>query len=93
VGIEYTLRLASFNSAAVQLELARLAGVANSGARGEVVEFRRNPAPESSMPDAVAEVGGDSVYFRDNGGFGRDFLGSVVARLASIFGPITVEEL
>jgi len=44
------------------------------------------------MPDAVVQVEATSVYFRDNGGSGRDFLGAVVAKLCS-FGSVTVEEL
>ena len=43
------------------------------------------------MPDALVGVTDGGVYFSVNGGQGRAFLGQVVARLISHYGPVTVE--
>ena len=92
MGIEYTLHTTVADQASVHLALSRLDGAVVPGTDSREIEFRSAPSRATSMPDAVAQVQATSVYFRDNGGSGRDFLGAVVAKLCS-FGSVTVEEL
>jgi hypothetical protein len=92
MGIEYTLRTTQADQASVYLALSRLDGAVVLAAPSRDIEFRGEASRAASIPDAVVQVEATSVYFRDNGGRGRDFLGSVVAKLCS-FGPVTVEEL
>ena len=92
MGMEYTLRITQADQASVHLALSRLDGAVVSAAGSRDIEFRGVSSRGASMPDAVVQVEATSVYFRDNGGSGRDFLGAVVAKLCS-FGLVTVEEL
>jgi len=92
MGIEYTLRATQADQASIHLALSRLDGAVVPGPGSCQIEFRSAPSRAASMPDAVAQVEVTSVYFRDNGGSGRDFLGAVVAVLCS-FGSVIVEEL
>jgi hypothetical protein len=92
MGIEYALRISQTDQAAVHLSLSRLDGAVVPVADPREIEFRSAPSRTASMPDAVVHVEATLVYFRDNGGSGRDFLGAVVAKLCS-FGSVTVEEL
>jgi hypothetical protein len=92
VGIEYTLRTTQADLASVHLALSRLDGAVVPVAGSREIEFRSASSRAASMPDAVVQVEATSVYFRDNGGSGRHFLGAVVAKLCS-FGSVTVEEL
>ncbi len=62
--------------------------------REQGIEFGPHVAhlPQVSADHGQVEAGG--VYFCDHcGGLGRALLGEVVARLASAFGAVTVEEL
>ena len=92
MGIEYTLRTTEFDRSAIQVELLRLSGAGPPSELMGMIEYRRVESREETMPDAVAQVEANSIYFRDNGGCGRDFLGAVVAALCA-YGPVTVEEL
>lgn len=92
MGIEYTLRIDQAERSSIHTALSRLNGAVHPVTDGDEIEFRSASSKADSMPDAVAQVEADSVYFRDNGGHGRDFLGAVVASLCS-FGPVRIEEL
>ena len=92
MGIEYTLRTTQGDHASVQLALSRLEGAVASRKDSREIEFRSASPRGDSMPDAVLQVETTSVYFRDNGGNGRNFLGAVIAALCA-FGSVTVEEL
>ena len=92
MGIEYALRTDQADRTLVHSALLRLDGAVHPVTGGGEIEFRSASSKADSMPDAVAQVETDSVYFRDNGGRGRDFLGAVVASLCS-FGPVRIEEL
>ena len=92
MGIEYTLRATGTDQVSSHLALSRLKGATVSVEDPRGIEFRGPSSRSDSTPDAVAQVDDTSIYFRNNGGSGRDFLGAVVAKLCS-FGPVTVEEL
>ena len=92
MGIEYTLHATGTDQTSSHLALSRLSGALASSDEPQSIEFRSSSTERGSMPDAVAKVEGTTIYFRDNGGNGRDFLGAVVAKLCG-FGPVTVEEL
>lgn len=89
MGIEYSLRFTAPSAEVVAAGLRLL-----PGAR-ETVPLRFDLGGEpGGWPEATvtAEPGGAS--FRDNcRGGGRAMLGLVVARFASTFGPVTVEEV
>ena len=87
MGIEYSIRFESRDLATtVPTILERLCGAPN----GTHYECRTNTA--SSMADASVMIVGGGLYFCDNGGSGREFLGRLVAALVSAFGVIQVQE-
>lgn len=92
MGIEYTLRTTQADQKSVHLALSRLDGAVIPVTDSRKIEFRGATLRTDSMPDAMVQVEATAVYFRDNGGSGRDFLGAVVAKLCS-FGKVTIEEL
>lgn len=91
MGDEYQLRFKHSDSGAVATCLGALSGAAVSSSDELEIQFRatRNNA---AMPDAVSVVNPRGVYFCVNGGDGRAFLGQVVARLVSRFGPVAIDE-
>jgi hypothetical protein len=93
MGIEYRLRFKAPNSGAVAAELARLQGAKQSEKEPEALEFHTTRTGSEDLPDATARVEQGGLYFCDHGGDGRSFLGHVLARLTSSFGPVEVEEL
>jgi hypothetical protein len=90
MGIEYSLRFTAPSEEVVAEAVGCLQGV---------VESPFEPAGPGTRFDlgggeatAIVEPGG--LYFCDHcGGSGRAFLGQVVARLVSVFGSVTIEEL
>lgn len=89
MGIEYRLRLSAPDAEAVAAVLRRLP------AAQEAPDYRFEVgAAVGGWPQATIQVEPDGVYFCDHlGGTGRALLGEVVARLVSMFGAVTVEEL
>jgi hypothetical protein len=90
VGIEYTLCFQSPDSGTVAIALSRLAGASTTSSSS--IEYRHDAQDIASMPDATVVIEDNSVYFCDHGGFGREFLGRVVASLVGSFGPVRIEE-
>lgn len=91
MGIEYRLRFEAPDDEVVADVLRRL-----PTARAATPPDNRFDLGDagSDWPQATVDVELGGVYFCDHcGGSGRAFLGEVVARLASAFGVITVEEL
>ena len=91
MGIEYRLRFDAPDGEAVADVLRRL-----PAARGATPPGNRFDLGNAGhdWPQATVEVEPSGVYFCDHcGGSGRALLGEVVARLATAFGVVTVEEL
>ena len=93
LGIEYKLWGEAFDQATVRDSLIRLPGGSISPKDAMRVEYRYEATSAAEMPDATVIVEATSVYFCDHGGKGRAVLGAVVARLCSVLGAITIEEL
>ena len=93
MGIEYTLRFHSPNEAATEAELCRIPDAVVRTAPTKAIEYRREKSSTETIPDATAQVEEGGLYFCDHGGYGREYLGLVVARLVAAFGPVKVEEL
>ena len=56
------------------------------------IEYRREIGNTEAMPDATVQVEDGGLYFCDHGGFGREYLGLVLARLVAAFGPVQIED-
>ena len=93
LGIEYKVWGEAFDQATVRDSLIRLPGGSISPKDAMRVEYRYEATSAAEMPDATVIVEATSVYFCDHGGNGRAVLGAVVARLCSVLGAITIEEL
>jgi hypothetical protein len=92
MGVEYALRFASPGLDAVATVLRRLSAARDLPPPGLGLELRSDSS-SSGMPDALVQPEPYGAYFCDNGGHVREFLGLVVSRLVSAFGPVTVAEL
>jgi hypothetical protein len=91
MGIEYRLRFEAPDGEAVADVLRRLP--AACAANPPRSRFDLGDAGQN-WPQATVEVEPGGVYFCDHcGGSGQALLGEVVARLASAFGVVIVEEL
>ena len=91
MGIEYRLRFEAPDVEAVADVIRRLPAARAATPPGNRFDLgdASHDWPEATV---VVELGG--VYYCDHcGGSGRALLGEVVARLASAFGVVTVEEL
>ena len=93
MGIEYTLRFTVTDPSGVEELLRRIEGASPRKEPSHTIEFRRDAGKTEDMPDATAQVENEGLYFCDHGGFGREYLGQVVARLVGVYGAVTVEEL
>ncbi|WP_165228174.1 hypothetical protein [Aquisphaera insulae] len=90
MGVEYRLRFAHTDGdvvASVLRRLPQLRALASPGA----FELRL-AGPSEGPPDASLQVEPCGVCFCWYGVAGREFLGTVIARLVSEFGPVTVED-
>jgi hypothetical protein len=91
VGIEYRLRFVASDPAVVAEVLQRLPDARAAMPPGSGFEYG---SAAGGWPQASAAAVAGGAYFCDHcGGAGRAVLGELVARLASAFGPVTVEEL
>jgi hypothetical protein len=91
MGIEYRLRFQASDGEAVADVLRRLPAVRDANRPSS--RFDLGDAGHN-WPQATVEVVPGGANFCDHcGGSGRALLGEVVARLASAFGVVTVEEL
>ena len=91
MGIEYRLEFPSTSKIAVRNLIASLQGAEVTESAG-VVELRHE-ASSVGVPDATAIAEDYGLYFCDNGGQGRAFLGHVLARLVGEFGAIRITEI
>ena len=91
MGIEYKIQFAHSGAESIAAVLRRLPMVQEVSADERTFAFRADQT-DSTMPDAMASVEPDGLYFCDNGGAGKQFLGLVIARLVSKFGPIAIAE-
>jgi hypothetical protein len=92
MGIEYALRFAHSRTAAVAEVVRRLPFAHERPPQSGEFELSAVDRP-GSMPDAVAHVEPYGLYFRDNGGVGKELLGTLLARLVSEFGAVTIDDL
>ena len=90
MGVEYRLRFTHTDVDGVASVLRRLPQLRATASPG-AFELRRS-GPSDGPPDAVLQVEPCGVYFCWYGVAGREFLGTVVARLVSDFGAVTVED-
>ena len=93
MGIEYSLHFRSPSQEGVAALLSSMSGASIKPGASPVVEFRREAGNNEDMPDATVQVHVGWLYFCDHGGYGRDFLGHIVTRLVSEFGPVRIEDL
>ncbi len=91
MGIEYKLRFIPSSAESIAFSLRQLPGAVQLSAHAGRFEFR-SERTTGSMPDAMAAIEADGLYFCDNGGAGKQFLGVVIARLVSEFGLVIVSE-
>lgn len=91
MGIEYSIQFNNSNPTEVEKIIGRLAHCPKKTTE-TAFEFRANTSSEG-MPDATIMLTSGGLYFCDNGGRGREFLGRVVAALTSSFGVVTIQEL
>jgi hypothetical protein len=92
MGIEYTLRFDHSDMALVADAVRNLPSCLERVPPYNGFELRTGGS-STGMPDAFMQVEPYGVYFCDNGGAGREFLGVVVASLVSHFGTVTIAEL
>lgn len=91
MGIEYLLRFAALDPAAVADVLRLHPQVRDAQPPRDGFDYG---SAADGWPQATAGVEPDGVYFCDHcGGQGRAILGELVARLTSAFGPVTIEEM
>jgi hypothetical protein len=91
MGIEYTIHIQDHDAEAVAVVLRRWPYLHEVVAMSGDFEMRSAPRADG-MPDARLVVEPQRIYFCANDGVGRDFLGQVIARLASHFGAVTIKE-
>jgi hypothetical protein len=89
MGVEYRLRFRNDEGVDVIAALARLRDA--KPISPSELEFRSAGAAQG-MPDASVKLEPGGLYFCDNGGAGRDFLGRVVAKLVATCREVTVED-
>ena len=93
MGIEYRLRFAAPDPAAVD-ELLRRLPFARAATPPQPGFDLWVGTSDGDNPQATMQAEPGGLYFCDYcGAHGRALLGQVVAALASVFGPVTVEEL
>lgn len=91
MGIEYQLRFDAPDAASVAEVLRRHPTACDGDPPGVRFEFG---STGEGWSEATAVIEGGGLYFCDHcGGLGLAVLGGVIVRLASAFGPVTVEEL
>jgi hypothetical protein len=90
MGIEYRIRFSHPDPLTIAERLRKLNNIAEDAAG--VFTFHEDSA-RRDMPDATAQIQSDGIYFCDNGGSGRKFLGIMLAAVVDSFGPTTIEEL
>lgn len=92
MGIEYKLQFAAPDADSVSALMSRLPSARESLTKTHWFELATK-AFDRDMPDAFVRVEPDGAYFCDKGGAGKEFLGILVARLASELGTVTATEL
>lgn len=92
MGIEYALRFRHPGPTAVVNVLGTLPVLRRTGSGLYDFELRAEGST-GGMPDASCRIEADGMSFCHYGGSGRAFLGEVVARLVSKFGPVTITEI
>ena len=92
MGIDYSLRFAYPDAAAVTAALRRVPFVRELVSPAVGFEIR-TVGNAGEMPDATVKVEPYGAYFCVYGGHGREMLGVVIARLVGEFGAVTITEL
>jgi hypothetical protein len=92
MGIEYSITFSAPEPEATEAALRRLGCTLVAGPAGESFEFRSDRA-SSEMPDATVTPSEGGLYFCDHGGFGREFLGCLIAVLVEKYGELNIREL
>ena len=91
MGVEYSLRFECRDPATLAELLRRIDGSREDATTLNRFEFR-NATNAGIMPDAEASPEPGGLYFCDYGGSGCQLLGHLVARVVSVFGPVTISE-
>ncbi|UTY59724.1 hypothetical protein [Massilia sp. erpn] len=92
MGFEYKLSFQSPSGESTIKALSRLPGATLLANQADAIAFRHD-ARDSGMPDATASATEYGLYFCHHGGFGREYLGHIVAQLVHTFGTISIDEL
>jgi hypothetical protein len=92
MGIEYTLRFTYPDAASVSAVLRQLPVTHEQSSSAGAFELR-SAGNVGGMPDAVTCIEPYGLYYCDNGGSGREFLGLVITRLVGVFRTVTIAPL
>jgi hypothetical protein len=87
MGTEYAIRFEHAGPESVNVVLRRLR-MAQATSQG----FELRATQTDGMPDAFIRIEPNGLYYCDNGGAGKEFLGVLIARMVSEFGPVTVAD-
>lgn len=93
MGIEYRISFTFADKSRIDGAVRHLPGLRKAVPPWDGFDWEAPDRDTGGLPDAHFEVESAGVYFVDNGGRGREFLGILVARLVSEFGQVRVEEL
>jgi len=90
MGVEYRLRFDSPDPEEAVSLIARLPGTSTIAAPG-TFELRA-PGTAGGVPDATVSVEPCGAYYCWNSVTGREWLGTLIARLVERFGAVAVED-
>lgn len=91
MGIEYSVKFTLPEVVKVEALLKQLGCSPGASPCEKYFEFRKE-CSSTGMPDATVMLTDDGLYYCDHGGFGREFLGRLVASLVSRFGAVTIRD-
>ena len=91
MGIEYSIEFSAANSAEVENIIDTL-NHCQHNSKYSSFELRKTVSSEG-MPDATIHLISGGLYFSDNGGYGQEFLGKLIAKIVSNFGVVTIQEI
>jgi hypothetical protein len=92
MGIEYEIRFNYTSAKDVESVLRSTLFFTGFNPAFSCYEFRGRENQES-MPDAVAVIETYGIYFRDNGGQGKNVIDEILEKVNRSFGVAKVEEL
>lgn len=89
MGIEYSIKFTVTEAAQVEALLQQLGCSPGAAPYSKHFEFREK-CSSTGMPEATVMLTDDGLYYCHHGGFGKEFLGRLVASLVSRFGAVSI---